>query len=194
MLLTHLYQFFGKLLDVSVPFSLFILPLIVRKCSGYGQMDFPKYSGHDMASAHMFMDLTPAEVGYFITQVGLAATSFGVSTDDVNTVATALQTLFGYRCSPAVTVIPEMGPTLNSICQNEQCPLDPMATCAAYPNNGTVMEPMPNSLMNSSSMPSSTMAPTATNSNMPEFTGGAGTVASHGLGLVIGGLALALAL
>ena len=104
-------------------------------------MDFPKYSGHDMASAHRFMDLSPAEVGYFISQVGLAATSFGVTTDDVNTVAAALQSLFGYRCSPAVAVVPDMGPTLNSICQNEQCPLDPMAMCAAYPNNGTVMEP-----------------------------------------------------
>jgi hypothetical protein len=124
-LLTHLYQFFGKLLG----------------CSTYGTEGFPKYSGHDMASSHAFMDLTPAELGYFISQVGLAATSFGVSTEDVTAVAGSLNKLFGYRCSPPAVVIPEMGATLNSICQAEECPLDAMATCAAYPSSGTVSEP-----------------------------------------------------
>lgn len=156
-------------------------------------MGFPKYGGHDMASAHKFMDLNPSQFGYFVTQVGLAASSFGVSKDDINTVAMALNKLFGYRCSPAATVIPEMGPTLNSICQNEMCPLDPMATCAAYPNNGTVMMPMmANSTMNSS-MPSSTMMPTMTTTGMPMFTGGA-AASGVGFGSVIGMVALALVL
>jgi hypothetical protein len=105
-----------------------------------------------MASSHAFMDLTPAEVGYFNTQVGLAASSFGVSTEDVTAVAASLNKLFGYRCSPPTVVIPEMGATLNSICQAEECPLDAMATCAAYPSGGKVPEPTP-----------------ATSSGMPEY-------------------------
>jgi len=176
-LLTHLYQFFGKLLA----------------CSAYDTMGFPKYSGHDMASAHAFMDLDPSEFGFFVTQVGLAATSFGVTTDDVSAVAMALQKLFGYRCSPKVTVIPEMGPTLNSICQNEKCPLDPNAQCSAYPNNGMVMEPEAAAGSNMSSPSSTGMVPSATTTGTATFTGAA-AVERVAVGAVVGGLALALAL
>lgn len=137
------------------------------------------------------MDLSPSEFGYFVTQVGLAATSFGVSEEDVSTVATALQKLFGYRCSPPATVIPEMGPTLNSICQNEKCPLDPMATCAAYPNNGTVMEPPKANSTNNSTMPSSTSEPTATTPGVPIFTNAASTI-NLGHGIIFGVFVLAL--
>jgi hypothetical protein len=176
-LLTHLYQFFGKLLA----------------CSGYDTMGFPKYSGHDMASSHRFMDLDPSEFGYFVQQVGLAATSFGVTTDDVSAVAMALQKLFGYKCSPKATVIPEMGPTLNSICQNEKCPLDPNAQCSAYPNNGMVMEPMMADGTNMT-MPSSTgMMPSPTTTGTSMFTGAA-SIERVGLGAIVGGLALAYAL
>ncbi|CAI6228106.1 unnamed protein product [Periconia digitata] len=126
-LLTHLYQFFSALL----------------KCSTYGTTPAnPSYSGRDMASSHAFMALDPSEVGYFITQVGLSAASFGVAQEDVTAVGEALNKLFGYKCSPPAVVIPEKGETLNSICQNEKCPLDAMAKCEAYPNNGTVAEPM----------------------------------------------------
>lgn len=178
-LLTHLYQFFGKLLG----------------CSGYGTMGFPAYSGHDMASAHAFMDLDPSELGYFIQQVGLAATSFGVSEEDVTAVAMALNKLFGYRCSPAAVVIPEQGKTLNSICQNEECPLDPMPTCAAYPNNGTVMEPQKADGKMNGTMPSSTggMSPSATSTGGPEFSGAA-VAQGAGFAAVVGGLVVALAL
>jgi hypothetical protein len=177
LLLTHLYQFFGKLLD----------------CSAYNTSEFPAYSGHDMASSHAFMNLDPSEFGYFVQQVGLAATSFGVTEEDVTAVATALQKLFGYKCSPAATVIPEQGMTLNSICQNEDCPLDPKATCAAYPNNGTVMEPqMVNGTANGT-MPSSTsMMPSATMSmGGPQFTGAA-VARDAGVAALIGGLAFAV--
>jgi hypothetical protein len=160
-------------------------------------MGFPKYSGHDMASAHAFMDLDPAEFGYFVQQVGLAATSFGVTEDDVTAVAGALQKLFGYKCSPPATVIPEMGPTLNSICQNDKCPLDPMATCSAYPNNGTVMEPQMASGMPNMTMPSSTatggMSPSATSTMGSQFTGAA-VAERAGLAAMVGGMALAMAL
>jgi hypothetical protein len=145
-----------------------------------------------MASAHMFMDLDPSAVGYFVAQVGLAATSFGVTTDDATIVANSLNKLFNYRCSPATTVIPEQGPTLNSICQDNQCPLDPMAQCSAYPNNGTVMQPvMVNGTSltpsNSSAIPSS---PTST-VNPSMFTGGASS-SQIGVGAVVGFAALAV--
>lgn len=158
-------------------------------------MGFPKYAGHDMASSHRFMDLDPSEFGYFVTQVGLAASSFGVTQDDVQTVAMALQKLFGYRCSPAATVIPEMGPTLNSICQNEKCPLDPAATCAAYPANGMTMEPMAANGTTNKTMPSSTMMPTmsATSTNPASFTGAAGAKGVK-IGSIVGAIALALVL
>lgn len=180
MLLTHLYQFFGKLLG----------------CSEYGTMGFPAYSGDSMQSAHAFMDLDPSEIGYFITQVGLAATSFGVSSDDVTAVATALNKLFNYRCSPPATVIPAMGPTLNSICQNEQCPLDPNAQCSAYPNNGIVMEP---TLANGTNvtMPSTTASGmpsgTSTGASPTMFTGGA-SASNVGMGAAVGVAALAFML
>ena len=63
-LLTHLYQFFGILLG----------------CSGVGEMGFPSYQGDpSMYRVHKYMNLDPNEVGYFISQVGGAAASFGKS-------------------------------------------------------------------------------------------------------------------
>ncbi|KAF2646980.1 hypothetical protein K491DRAFT_723878 [Lophiostoma macrostomum CBS 122681] len=176
-LLTHLYQFFGKLLG----------------CSAYNSSGFPAYGGRDMASSHAFMDLDTAQFGYFVEQVGLAATSFGVTEDDVTTVANALQKLFGYRCSPNATVIPEQGMTLNSICQNADCPLDPNPTCAAYPNNGTVMEPQAVNATNNGTTPTSsgTTPSGTTSAGGTEFTGAA-VAQSAGMAALIGGLVFAM--
>jgi hypothetical protein len=162
-------------------------------------MGFPAYSGHSMASAHAFMDLDPSEMGYFITQVGLAATSFGVSKEDVTVVAEALTKLFNYRCSPATTVIPEQGPTLNSICQNEQCPIDPMAQCSAYPNNGVVMQPMAANGTNMTSpsattKPSSSAKPSSTSTGGVGMFTGAASSQQMGVSAVIGLAALAIVL
>jgi hypothetical protein len=181
MLLTHLYQFFGKLLG----------------CSTYGSTGFPAYGGHDMQSAHAFMDLNPSEMGYFIQQVGLAATSFGVTTDDVTAVAGALNKLFNYRCSPKATVIPEQPMTLNSICQNEMCPLDSMAQCSAYPNNGTVMEPMyvngTNMTMPSgTSTPSASGKPSSSSTGGPASSTGAASSSKVAVGAMVGAAALAM--
>jgi hypothetical protein len=143
-----------------------------------------------MASAHAFMDLNPAEMGYFIQQVALAATSFGVSTEDVTAVGAALTKLFNYRCSPPTEVIPEMGKTLNSICQNEECPLDAMATCAAYPMNGTVMEPATKS-GNGSASGTGMVKPTGTGPAMSPNAAGSIKVALGGL---LGALAFVVAL
>lgn len=174
-LLTHLYQFFGKLLG----------------CSGYSTMGFPAYRGASMGPSHGFMNLSPAELGYFIQQVGLAATSFGVTTEDVTAVATALNTLFGYRCSPPTVVIPEMGATLNSICQNEKCPLDPMATCAAYPNNGVAVAPQRANATTNGTTPTTSTRGTAspTVSGPSRFTGAAVAGKESMAGLAVWGVA-----
>ncbi|KAK2017485.1 hypothetical protein LZ32DRAFT_665397 [Colletotrichum eremochloae] len=126
-LLTHLYQFFGALLG----------------CSKYGMAGFPRYGGFaSMYEVHKFMDLDENELGYFIQQVALAGASFGVAPDDLKTVGTALNQLFGLRCSPAATAIPEQGPQLQAICIADSCPLSPNAVCASYqtavaPKNAT---------------------------------------------------------
>ncbi|KAF2806179.1 uncharacterized protein BDZ99DRAFT_510646 [Mytilinidion resinicola] len=176
-LITHLYQFFGALLS----------------CSEYGAMGFPSYKGKtSMAEVHRFMDLEAAEVGYFIEQVGLSAASFGVTNDDVTAVGTALTKLFDYKCAPPVAILPNGTAELQSICQAEDCPVAPNATCAAYPLMG-----MPTSPANASVtvMPTGTVAPSATTSTASMFTGaaqaigaGVGSVAAAGL------FALALAL
>ncbi|KAK0247078.1 hypothetical protein LTR01_008949 [Friedmanniomyces endolithicus] len=46
------------------------------------------------------MALDPYEIGYFITQVGLSAASFGVAQSDITDVASALFSLFSYKCEP----------------------------------------------------------------------------------------------
>jgi hypothetical protein len=122
--LTHLYQFFGKLLG----------------CSGYGQMGFPAYMGDpSMARVHRFMALDPAEVGYFISQVGAAATCLGVSSADASAVGGVLMQYFGYRCSPPLAITGKA--TLQSICEGCTCPYDPHAQCALYPDGGAEPEP-----------------------------------------------------
>jgi hypothetical protein len=85
------------------------------------------------------MGLDANEVGYFITQVGLSAASFGVTTDDVETVGNALNKAFGYKCSPAVAILPNVTAELQAICVASDCPTSPDATCAAY--NTSIPEP-----------------------------------------------------
>lgn len=146
ILLTHLYSYFGDLLG----------------CTLEGTGDYPAYSGDkSMYETHKFMDLNAAEVGYFITQVGLSASSFGVADADVTIVGNALTSLFDYRCAPATTVIPAQGSHLQSICTNSDCPLAVNSTCSAYQSN--ITEPTNTTSGTSSSttgMPSSTMTGT----------------------------------
>ena len=135
-LFTHLYSYFGKLLG----------------CSQYGQMGFPSYSGApSQYSVHQYMNLNHAQNTWFIQQVGLAAKSFGATDDDIMMVATSLNNAFNYRCSPSTELITGQGSQLQSICQNDTCPLDPKSTCPAYPNNGAVSAPAPASTSKGSS-------------------------------------------
>lgn len=116
-LLTHLYQFFGVLLG----------------CSQQGMTGYSSYQGQaSQYSVHKYMDLNYAQVSYFNQQVALAAASFGVSQDDINTVGMALNNYFNVRCEPAVTLAPALGSQLQSICIADSCPLAPNNTCSAY--------------------------------------------------------------
>lgn len=119
MLITHLYEYFG----------------LLTGCSTVGQGAFPAYGGDtSMGNVHKFMDLDPIELGYFITQVGLAAASFGVSDADVTGVDMALEQHFGYRCAPPEAIVPGAQPEIQAICVNPACPLAANATCSLYAN------------------------------------------------------------
>ncbi|KAK0307676.1 hypothetical protein LTR91_004963 [Friedmanniomyces endolithicus] len=143
-LLTHLYQYFGVLLG----------------CSKYNSPGFPAYGGvGSMYRVHQYMALDPYEIGYFITQVGLSAASFGVAQSDINIVASALFSLFSYKCEPPVTVVPAQGPVLDSICVDVTCPAAPNAMCGLYDNmNGTSPSPATASSCLTGTMTSTSMS------------------------------------
>ena len=69
-----------------------------------------------MYSVHKYMALDAAEVGYFIQQVGLSATSFGVTPAEVKAVGETLQKTFGQRCAPAAAVLPGEQKELQAVC------------------------------------------------------------------------------
>jgi hypothetical protein len=112
------------------------------------------------------MDLNVSQLRYFITQVDLAATSFGVATSDVEAIGMALQKFFGYRCAPPVAIVPQ-APAQLQFCIAPDCPLAANANCSAYETaftptyvNGTnFTSPMP-----SSNPPISTSTSTAPSS------------------------------
>ena len=127
MLLTHLYQYFGVLLG----------------CSQQGKTGFDAYKGEgSQYEVHKFMALDEFQVGYFITQVGLSAASFGVTTEDVTAVGMSLNQVFNYKCAPPTPVVPSQGPQLQAICIADTSPLAANDTCSAYkavvePKNAT---------------------------------------------------------
>lgn len=93
---------------------------------------FPAYDGFpSQYQVHKFMDLNHYEVSYFIQQVGLAASSFGVAKDDITVVAGALDKLFNYKCLPPATAIKAQGPQLQSICTEETVSCFPISMLSA---------------------------------------------------------------
>lgn len=148
-LLTHLYSYFGSLLN----------------CSTYGEMDFPAYMGQaSQFNVHKFMVLDQYQVGYFIEQVGLAAASFGVAAEDVTAVGNALAGAFNVRCSPPTTIIAAQGAQLQEVCAAESCPYGPNGDsyCSDYPS------PVPSPAVASAAMSgaASSAAPTEAPSSM----------------------------
>jgi hypothetical protein len=148
------------------------------------------------------MDLSYAEVSYFIQQVGLSAASFGVASADVTAVGMALNKAFNYRCAPPMTIVPSQGMQLQSICIQSDCPLSPNATCAMYQN-----VTMP-SVAVSSLVPTNTASGTATSAGSSSKTSGvsgsstssspatasraAGATTGTSFAAIIGGLAVML--
>lgn len=176
-LVSHLYEYFGTLLG----------------CTMQGGSAFPAYAGSgSMYNVHKFMDLSPAEVGYFITQVGLAAASFGVATADVTAVGMALTELFDYRCAPPTVVVPAQGAQLQSICIQESCPLAPNSTCSSYANNITMPSAVSSSASGASATGSATGTATASGTGVATVTPGAGSIAGVGAGAVLAAVAAAL--
>lgn len=127
------------------------------------------------------MDLDENEVGYFITQVGLAAASFGVTTEDATAVGTTLGKIFGVRCSPATPVVPSLGPQLQSICVADTCPLSPGDTCAAY--QPTFKPAVANSTLVGNTTTSSNASGTASTTASPT---GSSTTAAKGAASLMG--------
>ncbi|KAH9209804.1 hypothetical protein DL95DRAFT_476289, partial [Leptodontidium sp. 2 PMI_412] len=166
LLLTHLYEYFGMLLQ----------------CSKQGSSAYPAYSGFgSMYEVHKFMNLEPNEVGYFITQVADAALSFGVAAEDLEPVGKAPNMLFGYRCAPPMTVIAQ----LQSICSSEECPVAPNSTCAGVVN-GT--EPM-----NATSTGTASATATATMSGSGSASSPTSTTVVVGSGARVVGMSLVAA-
>ncbi|TVY16688.1 hypothetical protein LARI1_G008031 [Lachnellula arida] len=172
-LLTHLYEYFGVLLG----------------CSMQGGGDFPAYTGHEsMYTVHQFMDLSAAEVGYFIQQVALSAASFGVATDDLTAVGKALTSTFDVKCAPATTVIKAQGPQLQSICIDSTCPLAVNSTCDMY--NGTIVKPTVANATLAGNTTASSSASSTMGSSSSTTTSKSGAVAvSMSFTAVFGGLA-----
>jgi hypothetical protein len=137
------------------------------------------------------MDLSYAEVGYFITQVGLSAASFGVATDDITLVGEALAQLFDFKCSPPVELVKGKGAKLQSICTGDGCPLDPNAVCAQYQIFSEPTSVMPSATATSSMMASGTIAASATGSKPASASTAAAAGAALPASLALFGAAIA---
>ncbi|KAE9374029.1 hypothetical protein N431DRAFT_404510 [Stipitochalara longipes BDJ] len=177
-LITHLYEYFGILLG----------------CSLQGGADYSTYQGDaSQYEVHKFMQLGYAQVSYFVEQVGLSAASFGVATEDVMIVGTALMNAFGYKCEPPITIVPAQGAQLQSICDDDTCPLSPNATCAAYnssipaPSNATSIGSGTATSTGTGSKTSATG--TSTGTSPATVSKAAGAVAGLSFAAVAGGLA-----
>jgi len=160
-LLTHLYEYFGAVLG----------------CSMQGMAGYSAYDGDaSQYEVHKFMDLSYAEVTYFINQVALSAQSFGVAQDDLMVAGTALNSLFNVRMAAPVTVIPAQGAQLQSICDDESCPLAPNSTTVGYLTN--VTEPAAATESSSSSSSSATKTASSTSGGSTATASGSGASAS----------------
>lgn len=96
----------------------------------------------------------------------------------------ALNKLFGYKCSPPTTVIPEQGPQLQSICSADSCPKAPMnATCPA----GMIGTPMVANATLAMGEGTNSTANSTTNGTMSSATPSApATVPAKGMGAAVG--------
>lgn len=139
------------------------------------------------------MDLSYAEVGYFITQVALSAASFGVAESDLQIVGAALGSIFDVRCAPPTVIIPAQGAQLQSICTDMTCPLAKNDTCDLYQTNITE----PASATMSSMMATGAATATASSSSKASTASagaGAGAAGAYPAGIAAFGAMLAFLL
>jgi len=178
-LVTHLYSYFGTLLGCSM-----------QNSTAYGA-----YMGSpSMYNVHKFMDLSYAEVTYFVEQVGLSAESFGVTKDDATAVGNELMAAFGYACSAPAVIIPYQPAELQAICIDPTCPKAPVnATCSSY---AAAMEPGMSNATTSATMTSasgSSATGTATSSSSTaSATKNAAVAVGMNMAAVVGGFAALL--
>ncbi len=151
----------------------------------------PRRPGELGANNVRFMDLSYAQVGYFITQVALSAASFGVAESDLKIVGEALGSIFDVRCAPPTVVVPANGAQLQSICTDMTCPLAVNASCALYQTNIT----QPATATMSSMMSTGTASSTASSSSMPATVStAAGAAGAYPAGVAAFGAMLAFLL
>ncbi|RFU26946.1 hypothetical protein B7463_g9387, partial [Scytalidium lignicola] len=178
-LVTHVWQYFGVLLN----------------CSLQGTDGFPSYKGRQsMYEVHKFMDSTEFEQGWFVYELAQAAKSIGFSDEDTTIWYNTMTGLFSYRCAPPVA-IGNQPPQLQSICVAPSCPLAENADCSLY---GEAVPPtvanatLAGNYTKGTNMTRSTGTPTA--SPTPSMFPGVGSVNVARIWEVVAGLALAFAI
>ncbi|KAJ2996479.1 hypothetical protein HDV02_006451 [Globomyces sp. JEL0801] len=141
VLLTHLYQVFGSLLG----------------CTQQGGSIFPDYAGKpSMYEVHKFMKLSKNQIGYFNDQVGQAAISFGVTTEDATAVGASLESLFNVKCSIPTKLTPKSDNAPQGMCGSNDCKKADKGICPGE---------MPSTNSNSSPSAASTMKSHAESNN-----------------------------
>jgi hypothetical protein len=140
------------------------------------------------------MNLEYNQLGYFISQLALAAQHFGVSSQDAGSIEQSLNSRFNIRCAPATSANP---PMLLSLCQNPTCPLAvPVSDCTAY-NNLTAVG-VTDSKPTTVTATQLTTATTAPSGQPSSSSVGAASTESSGLstggiaGVAVGGAAILL--
>jgi len=174
-LITHVWQYFGVLLN----------------CSLQGNDDFPAYEGRQsMYEVHKYMDVTAYEQGWFVDQLTLAAASIGFTAADTTIWFNTMTGLFSSRCS-LPTAVGYQSPQLQAICISSDCPLAENSDCSLY---GVATPPaVANATLAGNYTKGACMNATNTTaytcSPAPTFTGDAGTMTRY-IGAIMGAIAL----
>jgi len=172
----------------------------VFQCSIIGSVNFTSaLQKTSLYQIHKFMALDPNELGYFIQQVGLAAQSVGLTSDEAEVIMTNMNAGLNYRCRPDSALFPGgvVGP--QSICTDESCPLAPNYDCSVYDfDNGTSPQPQlvnggSSASSSSASATSTTSTPSSSSSSTPAPSSSHKTVdIAVGVAVPVGVIAIAL--
>ena len=161
-----------------------------------------------LAYVHKYMNLNYTDLAYFIDQLSLATVHYGFSKEDAMTLSNNLNSQYNVACAPPITLNPQQGPELLSLCQASNCPLaEPSPDCALYQNlqagglsnssHQSTSAPSSTSTSSSttSSSSSSTSAAAQTSTSAPASTSGSNKLGGGAIaGIAIGGAAVVLIL